>query len=193
MSSHKGSWVIETDIVHNWAYWNEVFTKEECKEIIKIGENKVVEKAFIENNIENNSIRESEISFIYPSDAVWAYQKITNIVESLNNQFFKFNIFGMVEGMQFTKYTSPSGFYGMHMDKMFNNVPRKLSVVIQLSDQSEYEGGELILHTSSKPEIMDKSSGKLIAFPSYIMHEVKPVTKGTRYSLVFWLTGEQFK
>jgi PKHD-type hydroxylase len=40
---------------------------------------------------------------------------------------------------------------------------------------------------------MDKSQGSLVVFPSYAIHEVKPVEKGTRYSLVTWVTGKQFK
>ena len=40
---------------------------------------------------------------------------------------------------------------------------------------------------------MDKKQGTLIMFPSYVLHEVKPVTKGERNSLVTWVTGNQFK
>ena len=41
--------------------------------------------------------------------------------------------------------------------------------------------------------MLPKEQGKLILFPSYVLHEVKPVTKGERYSLVAWITGPQFK
>jgi PKHD-type hydroxylase len=40
---------------------------------------------------------------------------------------------------------------------------------------------------------MDKTQGTLIIFPSYVLHEVMPVTKGERNSLVTWVTGKQFK
>jgi PKHD-type hydroxylase len=33
------------------------------------------------------------------------------------------------------------------------------------------------------------SKGSLVVFPSFISHRVKPVTKGTRYSLVIWNIG----
>jgi PKHD-type hydroxylase len=49
------------------------------------------------------------------------------------------------------------------------------------------------LYETEKPIILPKEQGKLIAFPSYTLHEVKPVTKGERYSLVAWITGPQFK
>ena len=41
--------------------------------------------------------------------------------------------------------------------------------------------------------LMKKEQGTLILFPSYVLHEVKPVTKGERNSLVSWVTGKQFK
>jgi PKHD-type hydroxylase len=76
---------------------------------------------------------------------------------------------------------------------MFNGTVRKLSFVIQLSDPKDYKGGELQIHLSDTPEVMKKEQGTLIAFPSYILHEVTPITKGKRYSLVGWITGKPFK
>ena len=54
-------------------------------------------------------------------------------------------------------------------------------------DEVEY------LYEDDKGAKMKKEQGTLIIFPSYILHEVKPVTKGERNSLVAWVTGKQFK
>ena len=35
--------------------------------------------------------------------------------------------------------------------------------------------------------------GSLVVFPSFVWHRVKPVTSGTRYSLVIWNLGRPFK
>ena len=75
---------------------------------------------------------------------------------------------------------------------MSGNV-RKLSFSVQLNDPKDYKGGELNLYTSEKPETMKKEQGTLILFPSFILHEVTPVTKGERNALVSWVTGKQFK
>jgi len=40
---------------------------------------------------------------------------------------------------------------------------------------------------------MSKEQGTLVMFPSYTLHEVMPVTKGERNSLVSWITGPAFK
>ena len=70
---------------------------------------------------------------------------------------------------------------------------RKLSISVQLTNPEEYEGGELKLYFQDKGTVVDKTQGTLILFPSYVLHEVMPVTKGERNSLVTWVTGKQFK
>ena len=84
---------------------------------------------------------------------------------------------------------------GVIMDPLNWKIPhnRKLSVVVQLSDPEEYEGGELKLHTSYDPIIIKKERGMIVSFPSYTLHEVAPVTKGERYSLVAWVHGPAFR
>ena len=75
----------------------------------------------------------------------------------------------------------------------------------QLTDGSEYKGGELefdfrdydpalrdeLKHVVQAKEILPK--GSIIIFPSNIWHRVKPVTSGSRYSLVLWHLGNPFK
>ena len=38
-----------------------------------------------------------------------------------------------------------------------------------------------------------KNFNSVLLFPSYLLHRVKPVTKGTRRSLVLWISGPKFK
>jgi PKHD-type hydroxylase len=71
--------------------------------------------------------------------------------------------------------------------------PRKLSLILQLSDATEYEGGELQLKDSSDHTAVERKKGHLIAFPSYLLHRVTPVTKGIRRSLVVWISGPAFR
>jgi len=63
---------------------------------------------------------------------------------------------------------------------------------VQLSNPADYEGGEFefLLVTD---ELGPRSRGSLIAFPSYLAHRVRPVTSGTRLSLVSWIGGPPFR
>lgn len=128
-------------------------------------------------------------------------RKVYNTVDELNRQSFKFNI-SEVEPLQITKYDSnDQGFYSPHMDAGQNQqfITRKLSFVIQLSDPSDFEGGEFGYFVGGNKTVLNETApqaiekGMIILFPSFILHGVEPVTKGIRYSLVGWCLGERFK
>jgi len=189
------SWVFELDPVNSYAYWEDAFSKEECELLIDIGNTqKKVAGPTVNKPETNPNLRKSEVSWLYPNnDNKWAYERLTSIITDLNNRFFKFDIFGVTEGFQFTKYSAPGGKYGKHVDCVYNGQVRKLSFTLQLSDPSSYEGGDLSLHLNDSPTLMSRVQGSVALFPSYVLHEVTPVTKGTRYSLVSWVTGKPFK
>ena len=95
---------------------------------------------------------------------------------------------GRPERVQLTAYGS-SGFYDWHEDwSPFSPVApmRKLSVVLLLSDTAEFEGGDFQFENLGTVELQ---KGSIIVFPSFVRHRVTPVTKGTRYSAVCWVTG----
>jgi len=189
----NAGWAFNLDPVHGWAYWENAFTEEECDFIIKVGNSRSATKARVQEE-KNAASRKSEIAWLYPADNLeWVYRRMTDIITDLNNRFFKFDLFGAMEGFQFTKYAAPSGKYGKHVDCSPNNLVRKLSFTLQLSKPESYTGGDLCLYFQDKPEIMKKNQGYVVLFPSYVLHEVKPVTEGTRYSLVSWITGSPFK
>jgi PKHD-type hydroxylase len=73
---------------------------------------------------------------------------------------------------------------------------RKVSITVQLSDPSEYEGGDLQYFRGGNPDNADtvfKKKGYVFLFPSYMMHRVTPVTQGVRKSLVLWVGGEHYR
>ena len=101
--------------------------------------------------------------------------------------------------VQFGEYSAEySGFYEWHLDQgLVSNklVGRKLSIVVQLTDPSEYEGGKLEFDIDGEqftPSNFEKK-GSVIVFPSFYRHRVTPVTKGVRNSLVAWVDGPNFR
>jgi PKHD-type hydroxylase len=188
-------YLFEKDKVESWAYWDKAFTPDECKKIIAYGEslNKETATTFNTDPL-NTNIRDSLVSWIYPSIEInWMYEKLSAYIQTINNNYFKFDLVGFTEPIQFTQYIAPSGHYIPHVDRGMNMYPRKLSAVIQLSDSEDYEGGNLELFYESNPVIVSKDQGFLAVFPSYTLHGVTPVTQGVRYSLVMWLGGPSFK
>jgi PKHD-type hydroxylase len=190
----KTVWVFEPDRLEKWAFWDKLFTKEECQNIIDIGKALRLEEGSTAGPLDPREIRKSNVGWIFPAtNTYWIFQRITDAVLHINAQYFNFDLYGLVEGFQFTEYIAPDGHYARHTDLITGSASRKISVTIQLSDDSDYEGGELMLHYGPEAVKAPTDQGKAIVFPSFLLHEVKPVTKGTRYSLVCWITGKAFK
>ena len=155
----------------------------------------------------NHSVRQSNLlwfddEFMSRNNCYDIHKKITNRVDELNHLVFKLDLL-YIEPFQLTEYTSnQKGFYNYHIDAnpVTQNLTRKLSFVIQLSDASEFQGGDFCTINAEgkefnvsqeRPDLMKK--GSIIVFPSFIPHKVTPVTSGTRYSLVGWCNGPRFR
>jgi PKHD-type hydroxylase len=193
---------------HPFVTWQNGFSDSEINQLISIGESLPMIKATVghgdgDDDKRIRSIRRSHTSWIAENQAPWLYEKLGYIIQQLNGQFYDYDLWGFHEDMQFTTYTAEDkGFYDWHQDSMGpsideNNVdkrlPRKFSLTLQLSDPDEYKGGDLLIKTSQKPMVAPKAKGQIVAFPSFMLHKVAPVTKGVRKSLVVWVTGPAFK
>jgi len=141
-------------------------------------------------------IRRSQVSWINKTpDTAWVFEKLGHVASSLNTQFYRFDLTGFGEALQLTNYDqSEHGMYGWHQDYGGKLSPsRKFSMVLQLTDPSQYEGGNLQVLTSGEPVNVRKQRGLIAAFPAYTLHQVTPVTSGSRQSLVAWVSGPAFK
>ena len=179
--------------------WENGFTNEQIDNIIRIGEELSVQEATLggqKDGEDISRIRNSKTSWIKCNDnTVWLYDSLAYITRQINGQFYDFDLYGFVEDFQYSVYTgSEESHYTWHIDKGFGTPsPRKLSLVLQLSDSSEYEGGDLEFFYASNVERAIKKKGLIYLFPSWIAHRVTPVTSGVRRSLVVWVTGPKFR
>ncbi len=158
------------------------------------------------SNKVNKNIRSSQTAFLAQHEHSKIYELFTDFAHKSNNAAFGFDI-SNIETLQFTVYNEKDkDYYDWHEDTHWMTKEmchRKLTMVLQLSDPSEYEGGQLELKESKKDknsvpiseqdrkDIMKK--GSIIVFPSFFTHRVAPVTKGTRLSLVAWVSGPLFR
>ncbi|MEM9810417.1 MAG: Fe2+-dependent dioxygenase [Pseudomonadota bacterium] len=88
--------------------------------------------------------------------------------------------------------TSEGGHYGAHVDNAImgqdaERLRTDLSFTLFLTPPENYEGGELIIHSSSGMQSLKLEAGDLILYPSSDIHEVTPVTKGARVAAVGWI------
>ena len=207
-------------------YFKSAIPPKICDDIIKYGLSHQEDLAITGNfnrDLKNNPLKEEEIidlkkkrnsNIVWLNDK-WIYKEIHPYVHEANKLAGWNYDWDFSESCQFTKYKL-NQYYDWHCDsadKPYDKPDdpnshgkiRKLSMTCQLTDGSEYTGGELQFdcrnydphmrdedkHVLTVKEILPK--GSIIVFPSFVWHRVQPVTKGTRYSLVVWNLGYPFK
>ena len=185
-----------TQKVEPFAWWEGGFSENELnwlqEQAIKADTQAQVGGGFDANELAK--IRRSKVSWMNNTvDTEWVFKKLAHIASSLNSQYYRFDLTGFGEPLQLTHYDqSENGMYGWHQD-YGGGTSRKLSLVLQLSDPANYEGGNLQVMTSGNPVNVRKQRGLVAVFPSYVLHQVTPVTQGNRQSLVAWVSGPAFK
>jgi predicted 2-oxoglutarate/Fe(II)-dependent dioxygenase YbiX len=143
----------------------------------------------------NPDIRRSQVVMLGAEPQYdWLYDRIWAAAQECNRQFFCVDLAGVEANIQLGRYDSANrGFYNWHTDFAGLKPRRKISVSIQLSRGEDYEGGDLELMYGEQPQRMDRGRGAFIAFPSFLLHRVTPVTRGTRWSLVAWIMGPRWR
>ena len=151
-------------------------------------------------DISDTELRSSSIKWIPKTQSwEWLYKKLHDCIIRANAENWNFTITSIDTDIQYSEYNaSQNGHYSWHTDIDAGEFSlRKLSLTVQLSDPSEYEGGNLEFFTGGNYKTMkkpvEKEKGLVTIFPSYMLHRVTPVTKGIRKSLVLWVGGCQFK
>lgn len=182
-----------------WVFENAINEKI-CQDIINLGKDKWQEAKVQRNVVSEKSLDEkSRRSDVAWSNDEWLYDMCWDYINTANtNSNWNFNV-DACEPIQITRYKT-NGHYDFHFDgngftaynmpnnKFLHRKTRKLSMTIVLNE--DYEGGEFEFFDEKR--LIKEKTGTVIVFPSYIVHKVRPVTKGIRYSLVAWFCGEPF-
>ena len=146
-----------------------------------------------ENGIEQINYRSCEI-FIPDQSSVF-YHAVKNVINDVNNESYQYDLSDKYD-IQILKYR-PGGHYEWHIDYgvcWHPGLDRKLSISIQLSNESQYEGGELEIKDWRGDNIpAPKRLGSAIVFDSKVTHRAKPVTEGERIVLVGWASGPKLR
>jgi PKHD-type hydroxylase len=182
-----------------FALWANAFSPAELDVIEAHGDRLTVEKATLLSDtpegLVHGDIRVTQTAWMPPgAESKWIYDRSQGVARTLNDRVYQFALSGFSENLQYTVYHgAEGGHYDWHVDQGLLQARRKLSISVQLSDPSQYEGCDLQFRAGNKLETAPRDRGTVIAFPSYVLHRVTACTKGTRKAIVAWTTGPQFK
>ena len=182
-------------------------TDKECELIVEYVNSNYVLSPGLNRDNRMTSNRNSSIAFVEPSDGInWLYEKILNKIVPINNKYQKFDLTHL-DRFQYVTY-SEGQYLEHHTDDYFDYLQingesrdlllRKLSVSIGLN--SEYEGGDFEIQnfkgSVEEPYSISKlrlNKGSAIIFPSFQLHKVHEITKGTRKAIVAWFFGPKWR
>jgi PKHD-type hydroxylase len=154
-----------------------------------------VKDALLGAGEKNPRVRRSQVAF-FSAEAKhrWLYERVWECAQEINRLGLGVDIAGLEGNIQLARYdSSDQGFYDWHTDFAGYRPLRKISISIQLSRPEDYDGGDVELFFLNQPQKVERARGALIAFPSFVLHRVAPVTRGTRWSLVAWVLGKRWR
>lgn len=174
-----------------------VFTRDQCHRIIAAALAGQFHDAALVGGIQADNARRSRLFWLDEDhESAWTFRRLLDTFANVNRQHFKFDLEEFAERMQVAWYGAETGgFFDWHVD--FGDgqtaMRRKLTMVVQLSDAENYEGGNLETNADGVIRQASRQIGSALCFPSFVLHRVAPVMQGERYSLTLWSHGPAFR
>jgi PKHD-type hydroxylase len=124
------------------------------------------------------------------ADTRWFLELILRLSADASAGHYGFRLSGITRPPQYLEYRPGRGHFDRHNDYSHDQAdsPRKLTVIVQLSEPGDYDGGRLSIHAMETEEL-PAERGSILLFPSFLYHSVSPVTRGVRRALVCWIAG----
>lgn len=161
-----------------------IFTKQECDYIrsfwntVPIIESRGRHSILLnENKINVNSESKGHINL---------FDETHELFNFVLNRFKKINVKKFSSAIKITKYTKGDYFLPHKDFQYYENGELSRTIVVQLSDDNEYCGGNLIVETI----VQNRNIGECITIKASQLHEVTQITRGDRYGLVIFLLNE---
>lgn len=181
-----------------WYHCPGILTPKECQKLLKHALRHYEARPAVVGHggqaRKDDALRRSTVRWLdfADLDLLWFFRRIER--ETLKaNAHFGLDIQHASTEWQLTEYDSADrGLYGWHQDSSElckEPYERKLTLVLQLTDPTQYEGGKFEIKGDPIPEGRFRNPGDLLFFRSNLWHQATEVTKGKRYSLVSWIKG----
>ncbi|MBA2587864.1 MAG: 2OG-Fe(II) oxygenase [Alphaproteobacteria bacterium] len=181
------------------AVWQGLFSTAELDGLVRLGDGLALEKAELSSGRGYENIRSTKVAWVPRGpETESVYSRLEQAVLDLNERFFRYDLSGLAM-LQYARYGGPEGgHFDWHKDygrdaSDPSQEPRKLTLSLQLSDPSDYQGCELQIRAGNLIDTAPRARGTLVAFPANVLHQVTPIESGVRRSLVIWAVGPDFR
>lgn len=170
--------------LNDYYSFKDSFSAEECNKIIRSFDDLATGQ------------KNKRKQFTHEGESEWIYRKISGMAMEANKVMWKFNVAGIAEPISYARYDIKDSEaarvdIGINFNDSFRQ-DRKISFLVQLSEESSYEGGEVLLHNNGTPSYLPKERGTVLMFPSWLLNGTTPITKETKRTLYGWVSGLPF-
>ncbi len=175
----------------------DAFSAGECERIIQAISRSPAEEALLVGQRQDHNLRNAELVWMDNVDGMgWVMERLIDLVRTSNVKQFDFDLREFAESPQIASYKdTDGGHFAWHSDIGDGPVARKrkLTLVLQLSEPGSYDGGDLEVMPSAQVLAVNRAQGCVSIFPSFTLHRVTTVKRGTRHSMTVWAHGPAFR
>lgn len=185
----------------NHIYYADLFTKNEIELILThLGQMRDTNyPVFMNGEWVDIGCKMQSNKLNWNKDIDWFLEKLTNWVNSLNlglklvepphAVFRKYEV-----GDFFIKHMDDPIHLSKHIDEDYIfKLRRYMTICIQLSDDTEYTGGDVYIYKEDAKELVSKKVGHTYTFGIKVPHEVTPILTGNRKSLIIFVNESHIK
>lgn len=175
----------------------EAFSAGECDRIIAAMATITADDALLVGRNRDHNLRKSKLVWLDDVAGMeWVMERLIELVRRSNIDAFDFDLREFAESPQVASYeASQGGHFAWHSDigDGLTAAKRKLTLVLQLSKTTSYEGGNLEIMPGAHVLTTNRAQGCATIFPSFSLHQVTPVESGIRHSITVWAHGPAFR
>ena len=175
----------------NWVVSAKALPKKVCDRFEALGGSFSVEEPTVVGEDKLQAHRVAEVHLIpWQPETMEMYQLLWDTALDATTRHYGLKLSGISRMPHYVEYHSGNGHFHWHDDYSHESEesPRKLTVVLQLSDGAEYKGGDLEVFGATTTAV-PRTRGTLICLPSFVPHRVTPVVSGVRRVIVAWIAG----
>ncbi|AHD00168.1 2OG-Fe(II) oxygenase [Leisingera methylohalidivorans] len=173
------------------------FSALECAEISRKVNAEPESEARLVGQTRDHNLRRADVVWLDDVPGTgWVMDRLISLVRRANRELFNFDLREFAESPQAAGYKAKDGgHFAWHSDIGDGPVAgkRKLTLMVQLSKPGAYDGGDLEVMPGAHVVAASRAQGSVTVFPSFLLHQVTPVTRGARQSLTVWAHGPAFR
>jgi hypothetical protein len=176
-----------------WALAARGLSEEECDRAIELAYKYKRGRAEVVGDVKDHRLSYVHKIFL-DEDSAWLYEIVVRVAQEENALHYGFELDKIERPFEYVEYEPGFGRFKWHDDYSHEGeeAPRKLTIIFQLSDPDDYEGGELQMF-GVPVATLPKKRGSILVFPAFVPHCVTPVTKGLRKAMVTWIGGPRLR